>query len=406
MPGWTGPCSCSQAPLLWRAGWRAASRPLFTACGLPGAGAPRRRPAHRRYAQDRQRPQHARGRAGRRRVGSPGVGGAAHAQPLQRAPGRSWVSTRQAVLLSIELPPALSREEGHAYYESLVTAVGAVPGVERASLARVVPVAGGSRRLFRVPGYVPRSGEDMELHVNTVHRNYFETMGFAPIEGRLFQPSDAGRIPIIVVNDILADRYFGGHAVGRRMQSGKTVFEIVGVVRAQRRSGLQDPPDAGRVLPTRVGLHPDRHPGGEDVGVRARSHRNNPAYCGRGQRGCGHFPGNHARSAPCRGGHRQSSDRGPRRHLRRHGVRAGGSRRLRHRRLCRRPPDARDWRARRARRPPRAGGWPAGARERTGHRGGRCAGRDRRARVHASARSMLYGVSATDPATFFAVPSR
>jgi predicted permease len=158
---------------------------------------------------------------------------------LQVDPG---FSTRQAVLLSIELPSTLSREEGHAYYESVVTAVGAVPGVERASLARVVPVAGGSRRLFRVPGYVPTAGEDMELHVNSVHRGYFETMGFVPIDGRLFQSSDAGRVPIVVVNDVLADRYFGGHAVGQRMQGGKTVYEIVGVVRAQRRSGLQDPP--------------------------------------------------------------------------------------------------------------------------------------------------------------------
>ena len=151
-------------------------------------------------------------------------------------------STRQALLMSVEIPPALSREEGQAYYESLVTAVGAIPGVERASLARVVPVAGGSRRLFRIPGYVPRPGEDMELHVNGVHRDYFATMGFAPSEGRLFQSSDVGRVPLVVVNDVLADRYFGGRAVGRRMQWGKTELEIIGVVRAQRRSGLQDPP--------------------------------------------------------------------------------------------------------------------------------------------------------------------
>jgi hypothetical protein len=77
--------------------------------------------------------------------------------------------TRRALLLSVEIPPSVPPEKGRAYYESLLTAVGAIPGVERASLARAVPVAGGSRRLFRVPGYVPRPGEDMELHVNGVH---------------------------------------------------------------------------------------------------------------------------------------------------------------------------------------------------------------------------------------------
>ena len=150
-------------------------------------------------------------------------------------------STRRALLLSVEIPPSVPPERGRAYYESLLTAVGAIPGVERASLARVVPVAGGSRRFFRVPGYVPRPGEDMELHVNGVHRDYFETMGFVPIEGRLFQSADTGQVPLIVVNDVLADRYFGGRAVGRRMQMGNTDLEIIGVVRAQRRSGLQDP---------------------------------------------------------------------------------------------------------------------------------------------------------------------
>ncbi len=154
----------------------------------------------------------------------------------------SSFSTRHALLLSVELPSAISREKGQAYHESLVGAVGAVPGVERASLARVVPVAGGSRRVFSVPGYVPRAGEDMELQVNTVHRNYFATLGFAAREGRLFQPSDTGTPPVIVVNDVLADRYFGGRAVGRRMLSGTTDFEIIGVVRAQRRTGLQAPP--------------------------------------------------------------------------------------------------------------------------------------------------------------------
>ena len=156
----------------------------------------------------------------------------------------SSFSTRHALLLSVELPSAISREKGQAYYESLVGAVGAVPGVERASLARVVPVAGGSRRVFSVPGYVPRAGEDMEPNKCQYRSSqlFRDALVSAAREGRLFQPSDTGTPPVIVVNDVLADRYFGGRAVGRRMQSGTIDFEIVGVVRAQRRTGLQAPP--------------------------------------------------------------------------------------------------------------------------------------------------------------------
>jgi len=151
-------------------------------------------------------------------------------------------STRQALLHSVALPPAMSPEQGRTYYEALVTAVGAVPGVESVGLARVVPVAGGSRRVFRIPGYIPQPREDMELHVNTVHRNYFATLGFVAIEGRLFEPADVAGAPIVVVNETFARRYFGGAAVGRRIRTRDTELEIVGVVRAQRRTGLQDAP--------------------------------------------------------------------------------------------------------------------------------------------------------------------
>ena len=152
-------------------------------------------------------------------------------------------STRQAMLSSIELPSTMTRAQGLAYYDALLTEVRTIPGVERVSLARIMPVAGGSRRMFAVPGYVPRQGEDMELQINTVHRDYFPTMGMPAVQGRLFEPADAADAPVVVVNDVLAHRYFSGQAVGRRILSGKTELEIIGVVAVQRRSGLQDLPE-------------------------------------------------------------------------------------------------------------------------------------------------------------------
>jgi len=171
-------------------------------------------------------------------------------------------STRHAVLSSIEVPSVMTNEQVAAYYDALLDDIRTIPGVERASLARMVPVAGGSRRLFSVPGYVPRPGEDMELHVNTVHRDYFATMGMPAMQGRLFESSDAPNAPVVVVNDVLANRYFGGQAVGRRIVtvSGKVELEIIGVVAVQRRSGLQDLPDPvvfyqlGRDIPRRTFL--------------------------------------------------------------------------------------------------------------------------------------------------------
>jgi predicted permease len=171
-------------------------------------------------------------------------------------------STRQALMSSIEVPSAMMNDRVLAYYDALLADTRTIPGVERASLARVVPVAGGSRRMFSVPGYTPRPGEDMELQINSVHRDYFATMGMPAVQGRLFESSDAPSAPVVVVNDILANRYFGGQAVGRRLLTlpSKTELEIIGVVAVQRRSGLQDLPDPvvfyqlGRDIPRRAFL--------------------------------------------------------------------------------------------------------------------------------------------------------
>jgi predicted permease len=160
------------------------------------------------------------------------------AKALDADPG---FTTRRAVVFSVELPSAFTPDRGVAYYESLVAEVASVPGVEQAGLARVVPAAGGSRTVFSVPGYVPAPGEDMELHVNTVHRDYFATMGMPVFDGRLFEPADAPDAPLIVVNQVFADRYFGGDAVGRRILTfAKQELQIIGVVRAQLRDGLQN----------------------------------------------------------------------------------------------------------------------------------------------------------------------
>ena len=153
-------------------------------------------------------------------------------------------STRSALVLSVELPAGTPPARGLAYYAALTEAIDAVPGVEGATIARIIPVAGGSRRIFSVPGYVPRAGEDMELHVNTVDHQYFSVMGMSPSQGRVFAASDPADAPMVVVNQLFATRYFGTEAaVGRRIRMGNgPELEIIGVVPVNRRSGLQDVP--------------------------------------------------------------------------------------------------------------------------------------------------------------------
>ena len=150
-------------------------------------------------------------------------------------------TTRQAVLSSIELPVTMNAATARPYFDSVLDAVNTTAGVEEAALARFVPVAGTSRRGFRIEGYVPRPGEDREFHYNIVSRSFFSVLGIRAASGRLFEESDRGGRPVAIVNHVFANRFYNGAAVGRRIRDSRGLdLEIVGVVKADRRLDIGD----------------------------------------------------------------------------------------------------------------------------------------------------------------------
>jgi predicted permease len=148
-------------------------------------------------------------------------------------------SARQALLATVDVPGTLGEEQGRLFYGQARAGVAALPGVEDVAWGRTLPLAGGSRRGFQPDGYVAREGEDLELNYNIVSPEYFKTLGVSLIAGRGFAGADKGTrdeaAQVVVVNDILAKRFFHGDAVGRRLtDSGGTALQIVGVVRSGR----------------------------------------------------------------------------------------------------------------------------------------------------------------------------
>jgi predicted permease len=140
--------------------------------------------------------------------------------------------TRDAVLASVELPATWTPATGLAYYDEARARVAALPGVESAGWGRTLTLARTSRRRFDPESYTAVPGEDRELNVNDASAGYFETLGIPLREGRTFTSSDtSGGASVVVVNETLARKYFGGSAVGKHLtDSHKTVLEIVGVV--------------------------------------------------------------------------------------------------------------------------------------------------------------------------------
>jgi predicted permease len=153
--------------------------------------------------------------------------------------------TRDAVVAGIEVPTtSISPEDGAAMLDRAVERVRALPGVEAAALARTLPIGGSGRRGFELEGYAPRPGEDRELNFNVVDASYFETLRIPILQGRTFDSRDtATSPPVAMVNEVLAERYFGGRAVGRWIRDARDQrMEIIGVVRTGKHRSVQELP--------------------------------------------------------------------------------------------------------------------------------------------------------------------
>jgi predicted permease len=84
--------------------------------------------------------------------------------------------------------------------------------------------------------------------------NYFRTMGIAVLQGRDFTTQDDAATPrVVVVNDAFAKRHFPGkEALGKRLRFGGATapwLEIVGVVADSKYSTLQEAPVAMTYVP-------------------------------------------------------------------------------------------------------------------------------------------------------------
>jgi predicted permease len=151
--------------------------------------------------------------------------------------------TRQGAVVSIDLPPDVQSDYGLEYYRAVLDRVQSLPGVERVALSAVAPLTRGPRRLFEVPDYSPRVGEDMELFFNVVSPSYFRTMRIPLEAGRYFDDRDrASSARVVVVNGEFARRYLPAGAVGRPIRAfNDPELTVVGVVRANL---LADPRSA------------------------------------------------------------------------------------------------------------------------------------------------------------------
>jgi predicted permease len=153
------------------------------------------------------------------------------------------------------------------FYEELQRGLQANSGVRSVSLSMHLPLnAGVSIWGLVLDGSVPkprpgRNDATIDVHVNKVGPNFFETLGIPLLLGRTIQPADTATSPLVgVVNEAFVRKYLEGQIpLGRRAAwdgEGPRKMEIVGVVKDARYGDLhRDPPPTYYVPYTQ---YPDR----------------------------------------------------------------------------------------------------------------------------------------------------
>ena len=157
-----------------------------------------------------------------------------------------------ADVLAVEMTlPGSRYGEGSRAYEfqvSLLDRLREAPGVVQAGIVNVLPLTGpGPTTWFTVEG-VPVSGEPPEVGMRAATPGYFETMRIPVLDGAMFSDGQAGGATrVVVVNRTLADRFFPARSpLGARVRLGpnpKAPWRtIVGVVGDVRHDGPERPP--------------------------------------------------------------------------------------------------------------------------------------------------------------------
>ena len=136
---------------------------------------------------------------------------------------------------------------GAALQRQVLDRLVSLPGVETVSYGAVTPFSDSrSMSSLFVEGHQPMANEQMAFDSNVVGPHYHETMGIKIVEGRGFTEQDReGSVPVIIINEALAQRLFPGErALGRKVtrKTNGPGFEIIGISRDIKHHELTETP--------------------------------------------------------------------------------------------------------------------------------------------------------------------
>ena len=126
-------------------------------------------------------------------------------------------------------------DRAKSFYTQLLDRVRALPGVESATLTRVIPFSYNvfSSSAIEVDGYQPPPNEQPTVEYNEVAEDYFTTIGIPIVSGREFvRTDDENAPPVAIINETMAAKYWPAkNALGQRVKVKDGWLEIVGIAK-------------------------------------------------------------------------------------------------------------------------------------------------------------------------------
>ena len=143
-------------------------------------------------------------------------------------------------LLTMQISVTASQDEGPrvaSFFEQLQEKVRSLPGVQGVAISNGLPLEGANQPPFIIEGRPrPEPGKEPSGVLYNVSPDYFQTMGIVLLRGRTFSSQDTrDSPPVAVIDEALARQHFPNEdPVGKRLALAlpeAPSYEIVGVVR-------------------------------------------------------------------------------------------------------------------------------------------------------------------------------
>jgi len=154
-------------------------------------------------------------------------------------------------VLNLSMDPnqiGYSEAQGREFYKHLLDRVRALPGVESASIAAVVPLGYLSNADTPViDGYEPPTGQSVPPFLyNVISPDYFETMRIPMVRGRTFTSADDAHTQYVgIVNEAMSKQFWPNQdPIGHHFKLGSEPvhsIEVVGVVKDSRFDSITSP---------------------------------------------------------------------------------------------------------------------------------------------------------------------